>query len=201
MYRCDFLTATVVDESESDVPGIGSSKLCNNQTLNDRMDKTTNDEIQSVSSLPRHYYDAVFFSLVLDYIPCPDARMDCCRKAYDLLKPGGLLIIVNPCSLNGAINGLLFKFWQRNMANIGFSRVSKLKRRNFRGQVFRKDLIPTVCKAEIDFIDKDIKGMRGSLAKMRCDVTDEDVTEFYKGLYFLKDLQLESNTNESAGAL
>ncbi|KAF2366752.1 Methyltransferase type 11 [Trinorchestia longiramus] len=87
VYKCDFLDVKVVNASEGcDLPPV------------EGQDAGVDRKIER---LPSNYYDVVVFSLVLDYIPCPEARLRCCRKAHQLLRPGGLLLIVTPSCCSG----------------------------------------------------------------------------------------------------
>lgn len=83
-------------------------------------------------------FDAVVFSLLLEYLPCPRQRYVCCKNAYDVLKSGGLLIIVSPDSKHVGANAKLMKSWRYTLSKLGFMRITYEKLRHLHCLVFRK---------------------------------------------------------------
>ena len=51
---------------------------------------------EDLQSLKIQSYDAVIFCLLLEYLPSPKLRLKAVKKAFELLKPFGLLLIVTP---------------------------------------------------------------------------------------------------------
>ena len=56
----------------------------------------------AVTVLPGASFDACIFSLLLCYMPTPAQRYRCCQKARQLLRPGGLLLVITPDSNHAA---------------------------------------------------------------------------------------------------
>lgn len=94
----------------------------------------------NANELPKNYFDIVVFSLLLEYIPCPDLRFECCVKAIELLKPEGLLFIITPDSKHVGANAQLMKSWRHMLAEIGFSRIKYEKLPHIHCIVFRKSI-------------------------------------------------------------
>ncbi|KAK9496860.1 hypothetical protein O3M35_012918 [Rhynocoris fuscipes] len=78
----------------------------------------------SVTSLPKKYFDVVVLSLLLEYLPHPSFRYNCCLKAYELLRPGGILIIITPDSKHASANSQIIKNWRLALADIGFIKLT-----------------------------------------------------------------------------
>lgn len=86
------------------------------------------------------YFDAVTFCFLLEYIPTSDLRLVACERAYDVLKPGGLLIINTPDSKHVGANSKTMKCWRFTLGNIGFTRIKYEKLKHMHCMVFRKAL-------------------------------------------------------------
>ncbi|XP_055639289.1 S-adenosylmethionine sensor upstream of mTORC1 [Toxorhynchites rutilus septentrionalis] len=99
-----------------------------------------------VEGLPPMYFDAVVFSLMLEYIPTSGQRMHCCQKAYDVLKPEGLLLIVTPDSCHQGANAKLMKNWRYSLGLLGFARVKIEKLQHITCMAFRKCLVKEVSQ-------------------------------------------------------
>lgn len=97
-------------------------------------------------TLPISNYDIVVFSLFLEYFPLPQQRYKCCEKAYNVLKPGGLLVIVTPDSSHASYNSALMKNWKIALSNLGFWRIKYEKLTHIHCMVFRKCLLKKVPK-------------------------------------------------------
>uniref|UniRef100_A0A146M7H3 S-adenosylmethionine sensor upstream of mTORC1 n=1 Tax=Lygus hesperus TaxID=30085 RepID=A0A146M7H3_LYGHE len=90
-------------------------------------------------------YDVVLFSFLLEYLPHPKMRYDCCQKAYDLLKPGGILIVLTPDSKHDSANSGIMKSWRQGLASIGFLRTNFQKLKHLRCMTFYKCVDPRVA--------------------------------------------------------
>ncbi|XP_017070355.1 S-adenosylmethionine sensor upstream of mTORC1 [Drosophila eugracilis] len=95
-------------------------------------------EAGSVRSLPASHYECVIFSLLLEYMPTAEQRLQCCRKAYDLLLPEGILVLITPDSQHVGKNAHLMKNWRYSLARIGLLRVRFEKLPHISCMVFRK---------------------------------------------------------------
>ncbi|XP_063549200.1 S-adenosylmethionine sensor upstream of mTORC1 [Cydia strobilella] len=119
VYECDFL----------DVPCGASLKQTSNK----------------IQQLPSHNFDIVTFCFLLEYIPSSPLRIKACVKAYDILKPGGILVINTPDSKHVGANGKLMKNWRYTLACIGFSRIKYEKFKHMHCMAFRKSLSKNVA--------------------------------------------------------
>ncbi|PNF30614.1 putative methyltransferase BMT2 [Cryptotermes secundus] len=123
VYVCDFLNMAVVETEEPVI-------------LNGR----------SVVELPAATCDVVVFSLLLEYFPSPKQRYLCVCKAYNLLKPEGLLFIITPDSKHSSANAPLMKSWRITLAQLGFSLGYYEKLPHIHCMAYRKDIHPEVAK-------------------------------------------------------
>lgn len=98
-------------------------------------------------TLPLSTFDIVVFSLFLEYFPLPLQRYKCCQKAYKVLKPGGLLVIVTPDSNHASSNSKLMKNWRISLSNLGFWRIKYEKLTHIHCMVFRKCLLEQIPKS------------------------------------------------------
>lgn len=114
VFRCDFLNVAM-----------GREKILSRDT-------------QEIHQLPTDFFDSVVFSLLLEYLPCPGQRYVCCRNAYNVLKSGGILIIVSPDSKHVGANAKLMKSWRYALSRIGFMRIKYEKLRHLHCLMFRK---------------------------------------------------------------
>lgn len=96
--------------------------------------------INEVTYLQGSSFDVVVFSLLLEYIPSPMHRFLCCQKAYNLLKPNGILCIITPDSKHQNANVHLYKLWKISLGYLGFARIKYEKHTHFHGMVFRRGL-------------------------------------------------------------
>lgn len=104
------------------------------------------DEKNKRTVLQANTYDAIVFSLLLEYMPASEQRICCCEKAYRLLKSEGILIIITPDSKNVGANAKLMKTWRYALALMGFSRVKYEKLEHITCMVFRKCISDEVGK-------------------------------------------------------
>lgn len=95
-------------------------------------------DAQQIRQLAANSFDAVVFSLLLEYMPCPRQRYVCCRNAYDVLRSGGLLVIVSPDSKHVGANAKLMRSWRYALSKLGFMRIAYEKLRHVHCLAFRK---------------------------------------------------------------
>lgn len=88
--------------------------------------------------LPAGHFDVVVFSLLLEYMPTSAQRLQCCRNAYELLRPEGVLIVITPDSKHVGANARLLKTWRYALALMGFSRVRFEKLQHLSCMAFRR---------------------------------------------------------------
>uniref|UniRef100_A0A1A9WJZ4 S-adenosylmethionine sensor upstream of mTORC1 n=1 Tax=Glossina brevipalpis TaxID=37001 RepID=A0A1A9WJZ4_9MUSC len=91
-----------------------------------------------VNYLPAMYYECVIFSLLLEYMPTSEQRINCCCKAYELLKSEGILVIITPDSDHVGKNAALMKNWRYTLGCLGFMRIRFEKLPHITCLVFRK---------------------------------------------------------------
>jgi len=101
---------------------------------------------EPISKLPASFFDLVVFSLLLEYFPSKEARYKCCENAYQLLKPGGILVIITPDSKHASANAPLMRQWRVSLATLGFWRVDYEKLHHLHCMVFRKACDPDFPK-------------------------------------------------------
>ena len=144
-----------------------------------------------VSSLEGNSFDAVIFSLFLEYIPSPQQRFRCCRQAYDLLRPNGILCIITPDSKHQNANVHLYKLWKITLAFLGFSRIKYDKQSHFHGMVFRKGL----CKRawELD-AEREIAAAKKTQVKDK--FSSIDYEKVHSEIYIPQDFQDFSESEE-----
>ena len=88
--------------------------------------------------LPEESYDAVLFSLLLEYLPSPSQRFTSCHKATSLLKKGGLLLILTPDSKHASANSRLVRQWRLALASLGLWMLAAEKLKHLRCFTFVK---------------------------------------------------------------
>ncbi|KAJ0172245.1 hypothetical protein K1T71_012218 [Dendrolimus kikuchii] len=94
----------------------------------------------NIEQLSYNSFEIVTFCFVLEYIPSSDLRIRACKKAYEILKPGGLLIINTPDSKHVGANCKIMKCWQYALACMGFTRIKYEKLKHMHCMGFRKTL-------------------------------------------------------------
>ncbi|KAK7070850.1 hypothetical protein SK128_017180 [Halocaridina rubra] len=122
-----------------------------------------------VSELEGSSFDVVIFCLLLEYIPSPNQRFQCCRKAYNLLKPNGILCIITPDSKHQNANVHIYKLWKITLAYLGFSRVKYEKKTHFHGMVFRKGLCKKAWQLDAE---KEIQAIKKTHIKSKYESID-----------------------------
>ncbi|KAL9915474.1 S-adenosylmethionine sensor upstream of TORC1 [Glossina fuscipes fuscipes] len=103
-------------------------------------------ENNTVTYLPTIYYECVVFSLLLEYMPSSEQRINCCSKAYELLRPEGILIIITPDSDHVGRNAALMKNWRYTLNCLGFMRIRFEKLPHITCLVFRKAIDPRISE-------------------------------------------------------
>lgn len=113
---------------------------------------------EDLKSLKIRSYDAVIFCLLLEYLPSPKLRLQAVKKALEILKPFGLLLIVTPDSSHQGKNMNRMKSWRLAMAQLNFLRIyiEKLKHVHCFGyvKVEPNDIFKEVFDMEIELIKK-----------------------------------------------
>jgi len=112
--RCDFLNLSVVEQSK------------------------LNENDGEIKELCAGSYDVIVFSLFLEYLPSSQQRIECCKKAYDLLRTEGILFIITPDSRHANANAKLIKNWRYTLGLLGFTRIKYTKLSHLSCMVFRK---------------------------------------------------------------
>ncbi|XP_050537930.1 S-adenosylmethionine sensor upstream of mTORC1 isoform X2 [Daktulosphaira vitifoliae] len=90
------------------------------------------------NELPLSKFDIVVFSFLLEYFPTSKQRYLCCKKAYDVLKSGGILVIATPDSNHESYNSKLMKNWKFALSSLGFWRIKYEKLTHMHCMIFRK---------------------------------------------------------------
>lgn len=115
VFRCDFLNVAIGKENISSMSDLGE-----------------------IHQLSENSFDAVVFSLLLEYLPCPKQRYICCGKAYNVLRSGGILVIASPDSKHVGANAKLMRSWRYALSKLGFMRIKYEKLRHVHCLAFRK---------------------------------------------------------------
>jgi len=148
VYQCDFLKVKVGDSTIIHPPTKGSHEPPANDPAYELPKTSLN--VSKVSQLKKEHYDVVIFSYLLSYLPLPAIRRDCCAKAYELLKPGGILVIMSPDPEVTSDNAFIFMCWRVTLARLGFHKVLYKKCDYFHGNVYRKALCKEVLEEKSD---------------------------------------------------
>lgn len=84
-----------------------------------------NGDYVNILELPTEFYEIIVFSYFLEYLADPKQRVQSCRKAFQLLKPGGLLFVLRPDSnrVTPGGNTSLVKRMKIGMLYLGFKRI------------------------------------------------------------------------------
>lgn len=115
VQRCDFLNLNVVKDTSP-------LQNCAGQ----------------ISELPEASFHVVIFSLLLEYFPSSKQRYICCKKASQLLLPGGILCIMTPDSKHATANSIIMKKWRYALAHEDLLRIEYRKLPHLHCMVFRK---------------------------------------------------------------
>lgn len=116
VYECDFLTVDLIEDNEP--PADNHSKM--------------------ITKLKSGYFDVIVFSLLLEYLPTSEQRLKCCEKAYQLLAPEGIFIVITPDSKHVGANAKIMKTWRYALALMGFGRIKYEKLEHITCMAFRK---------------------------------------------------------------
>lgn len=95
-------------------------------------------ENNKILQLKNSSFDVIVFSLFLEYLPSPEQRFQCCQKAYQLLRPGGILIIITPDSKHVNANANIIKSWRFVLSKMGFMRICYEKLQHIHCITYRK---------------------------------------------------------------
>lgn len=110
------------------------------------VDRDIQIEDYKLLQLPTQYFHTVLFSLLLEYLPSKEQRKEACRRAYEILEPAGLLIIITPDSNRTGANWKLMADWRNTLAMMGFMRVYYDKLQHIHCMAFRKCYNPQTSK-------------------------------------------------------
>lgn len=124
--QCDFLALRIDEASAADAAAPATAA--------------------AIDRLPGASFDVIVFSLLLEYMPTSEQRLHCCRTAYQLLRPEGVLIIITPDSKHVGANARLIKTWRYALALMGLSRVRMEKLEHLTCMVFRRSLRKQVAQ-------------------------------------------------------
>ncbi|XP_020292607.1 probable methyltransferase BMT2 homolog [Pseudomyrmex gracilis] len=124
------------------IPAVEGVFQCDFLNVDIGRENIFSSDMKKIYQLQTDTFDAVIFSLLLEYLPCPKQRYVCCKNAYNVLKSGGILIIVSPDSNHIGANAKLMKSWRYTLSKLGFMRIKYEKLRHIHCLVFRK----CVCK-------------------------------------------------------
>ena len=152
VFKCDFINV----DTHFSTTEIGD----------DIVDRT---ELKSVAE---DSYDAVIFSLLLEYLPTPSLRLKAVKKAIKVLAYGGLLIIVTPDSNPENKNQPQMKAWRLAMAYLGLVRIYIEKLKHVHCLAFVKVPLPHYEKA----LEQEINTIR---KKYTPDASFQLATAFY----------------------
>lgn len=137
-----FIDVTAIDIA----PGNTDVKKCDFLQIKwSTLQKNTPNKSE-ITTFEKQSFDVVVFSLLLEYMPSSDQRLQLCRNAYDILKYEGLLIIITPDSRHVGANAKLMKNWRYVLAKMGFSRIKISKLSHITCMVFRKCLQEEVAQ-------------------------------------------------------
>lgn len=114
--KCDFLTVKLVPHDTNCVP-------------------SSDNDLEQIA---KSSFDIVIFSLLLEYFPNSESRFKCCTKAYEVLRPEGLLFIITPDSKHATANSKIMKKWRLALATLGFWRIHYEKLKHLHCMTFCK---------------------------------------------------------------
>lgn len=141
-----FGTLDMFDVTAIDLNGIPEKVLrCDFLNVDIGEEKRLSVDNRELFQLPQNSYNVVVFSLFLEYLPCPRQRYICCKKAYDLLQPGGILLIISPDSKHVGANAKLIKSWRYVLSKLGFMRIKYEKLKHIHCLIFRKCVFKEVA--------------------------------------------------------
>ncbi|CAL7933585.1 unnamed protein product [Xylocopa violacea] len=143
-------------------------------------EKLFSNDKQEILQLPENCFHVVVFSLFLEYLPCPEQRYICCKKAYELLQAGGILFIISPDSKHVGANAKIMKSWKYVLSKLGFMRIKYEKLRHIHCIIFRK------CRF------KDVAARWANLQKL----SQNDLYSHDTSIYIPQDFRNECNKIE-----
>lgn len=122
VYQADFLSIDCMKSSVTQLKAVGLP-----------------DGTKRLKSLCFNSFDLVVFSFFLEYLPDVKQRLESCRRAYNLLRPGGILFILRPDSK--PVTPLTMKFIKElkvGLACLGLKRLYCEKLEHLWGMGFLK---------------------------------------------------------------
>lgn len=117
-------------------PAVSEVRQCDFLNLHVLSEKCSNEG--AIEALTETSFDVIVFSLLLEYLPTSEQRIQCCQKAIQLLKTEGILIIITPDSKHVGANAKLMKTWRYSLALMGLNRIKYEKLEHIACMVFRK---------------------------------------------------------------
>ncbi|XP_014262109.1 S-adenosylmethionine sensor upstream of mTORC1 [Cimex lectularius] len=150
-------------------------------------------DIDQCTFLSESYFHVVVFSLLLEYLPDAKQRYLCCEKAYKLLTPGGLLIIITPDSKHETANSKIMKSWRKSLAHLGFLRITYEKLKHLHCMIFVKCINPLVPRHWCD-----LQGVIESPQELLRIPQDETTYEELEEKHEFKYERSESDNNKLA---
>ncbi|XP_003708487.2 S-adenosylmethionine sensor upstream of TORC1 isoform X1 [Megachile rotundata] len=200
-----FGTSDLFEVTAIDLHGIPDKVLCCDfLNVHIGKEKILSSDQQQVLQLPEDSFHVVVFSLFLEYLPCPKQRYICCKKAYNLLEAGGILIIISPDSKHVNANAKFMKSWRYVLSKLGFMRIKYEKLRHMHCVVFRKCIYKDVAirwanlqnfpmtdmlyyDSTTIYIPQDFRNASSEI-KQQEEYDSEEVTSMFQELPFNKDI-------------
>ncbi|XP_050731819.1 S-adenosylmethionine sensor upstream of mTORC1-like [Eriocheir sinensis] len=140
----------------------------------------------TITTLPASSFHVIVLSLVLEYLPAPTQRLECCARAWRLLAPGGLLAIITPDSRHQGANAHLYQLWRVSLAGLGFGRIKYDKQTHFHGFLFRKGLCRAAWQSDVPrFLSSALSAAPSVRAKLR----GIDYSKVHQELYIPQDFE------------
>lgn len=127
-------------------PAVPDVLQCDFLNLEITNEQRTYSNQNAIIGLQKSSFDVIVFSLLLEYLPTSDQRIQCCEKAIELLRTEGILIIITPDSKHVGANAKLMKTWRYTLALMGLSRIKYEKLEHITCMVFRKCLNTEVAR-------------------------------------------------------
>lgn len=144
VHKCDFINLNVKEHSVNEGNNITNlhvpPPMIETEVKTEESQKGSKySEPTLIETMKGESFDAVVFSLLLEYIPCSKLRFQCCFKAYQLLKYEGILIVITPDSKHQTSSNVqIMKQWKLTLQSIGYKRIKYEKLTHIHCMVFRK---------------------------------------------------------------
>ncbi|CAK1593855.1 unnamed protein product [Parnassius mnemosyne] len=148
-------------------------------------------EAHEVYQLQQNYFDIVTFCFLLEYIPNSELRIEACKRAYCVLKPGGLLIINTPDSKHVGANSKLMKCWRYTLACLGFSRIKYEKFKHMHCLAFRRSLDKEIPRRWVTLYKEPFMEFSLNIPQdFLCDGEDKNISEYSTCTNCVADMEL-----------